>query len=351
MTSPLERFRLAFADAEYKVQKRNLEDANIDFSNHYDPLYTDGFEIWWTGRHLLGEAMQTRVIPRDKAKFFEKAHKLFHMKRRPRNWTVWYLKNRSVIQTTIREVPTWPEKSVAGGREVQVGNIKVHNQTSKENIEGVVDVLKDVIRLVQKAGVPRASELLYGDVFIVGDIERKKNILALYYHAKDSIALLLKAKYTNTQERSLIHEFGHRYWDKFMDAATRNEWVRHHKNIAEVQKRTIKAPGVGDEIPVTGSDKKVLEIRAVRGTLWYITQKLPDDKWMGVPVERINKFLIRKHIISGYPTTYSSTNAEEHFCDAFALYVQGELPEVHLNSFRKILRATNPSKLAVRLRF
>jgi hypothetical protein len=56
-----------------------------------------------------------------------------------------------------------------------------------------------------------------------------------------------------------------------------------------------------------------------------------------VPIAEIYALLSRNEKqIKNFPTSYSSTDKEEHFCDALAMFVLGTLPEEHATPFKAI---------------
>jgi hypothetical protein len=155
--------------------------------------------------------------------------------------------------------------------------------------------------------------------------------MAFYNESRDAIYVLVVKRFETTFVNGTIHEFGHRYWNRFLPQPVKAEWSRWHRKLEDDATQAFKyrTPSVGDTI----DGKRIAEItkRPGKGTILvfegeasYITL---DNYWN---VER------RNAILREYPTIYSATNGEEHFCEAFALFCMGEIAEPHRAEFVRI---------------
>jgi len=94
----------------------------------------------------------------------------------------------------------------------------------------------------------------------------------------------------------------------------------------------IKMPSVGDTLPV-----KIKRMKE-----YAVVSKIEGDRFYLEGVE--DGFLTFKQLYpyyqnsAKYPSTYSATNEEEHFCEAFAFYCLGTLQGKHALNFEALFK-------------
>lgn len=298
----------------YLPLEKSLEHLPVRMSSQY--VYDHGGKL----SQLIWE---TREIPKSRVSAFNKAHKAFNRTNSPKNWNIWLYQNLKEADL-ILEARTWPEKGSSAEVTIQLGPITVINQTV-DKPDTTIKVLEAAVKALKGSGLPNIGRVLYGEVFFVGDIERKKTRLALYYVQKDLIQVLMTKRFTDEQVGSLVHEFGHRYWEKFLPQATKSAWIRYDSSI----RGSTVSPEIGETILWNKKQAIVQGYLNLRGKMY-----IEIEEGVVVPLELYLKLQPGK-----FPTLYSSTNHEEHFCDALSLYCLGKLPEPFFTAFDRIIKA------------
>ena len=257
------------------------------------------------------------------------------LKRAPNDLVAWWDKNESFLQFLSNAAHTWPEKTEGQSSQIfKVGPFTVHNTlgTNAKGLQGVVDALERAGTLLKATPFPGAEKVLYGNVFIVGRL-RQANTIAWYSINDDEVSIRPFKNASIDELQNLIHELGHRYHYKFVDAAAWAMWQRYHQRRPYTF-GDVDMPEVGDTLEFNNVSgfKGFPTIQRIEkgpeGTRYYFTE---------------TKFFQYKQlwsILQGqnhqFPTLYARTNANEHFAEAFSLYVTGRLKEPFLSNFKSI---------------
>ena len=130
-----------------------------------------------------------------------------------------------------------------------MGPFEVHNtlHLTGDALDGTKEVIVKAQSALQASG-SRLSKVLYGDIRVVGQI-RGTNTLAWYLPNEDEVYLRPHLKVGRGEVHNLVHELGHRYWERFLDRGGQIEW---HAAFVRVEGKKIIVPKVGDEVPVKG---------------------------------------------------------------------------------------------------
>ena len=296
---------------------------------------------------LLG----SKEVPNEHKRDFDKAVKLFMgTARAPNNPAQWMFKNQLLIRLLISAY-RWPDK-VEGQTEslFRAGPFLVHNNlgAAGDDLQKVKDALESAATMVKGVNAPSLASVLYGDVMVVGNIA-KGNMLAWYYTNEDVVYVRLFKKVGIDELFNLVHELGHRYIHKFMPKANYALWVAYHNRL-KLQRINVdpKDLKVGDEMPfkITGIRGKPTVQRIEEGKVYF--------GGSGFIPERKVKQWIQESEAEGqrFPTRYSATSPDEHFCDTLAMYSMGKLAEPFLTPFKKIvLEGQDPSVMKVADRY
>lgn len=283
-------------------------------------------------RDLAFYVLRTRQPPRT-VKNLPSIAKLFTtVRRQPRDVKAFFHKRRQAMRTLL-QAKNWDLADPG----ITVEGITVQDTTGKGNVDQIVKLVQSVASHIKRSGLPNVRSILYGQVLITAALT-VRNSLAFYRREQDTVWIRPKTRWGAASEHSLAHEFGHRYWQKFLrtghDAWKR--WDRELRMRAEYQsfEHGKKLPDVGEPLPmpVRGHGPKPPTVIRIEGDKFYIADR---------------KFLTRKQIRSfhlsrakeeQFPTEYAlnSGDHEEHFCEAFAMRVLGTLEEPHLSKFREI---------------
>lgn len=292
------------------------------------------------GLKIADGILSTRSIPKAEAKSLEMAYRLCSQARRmPQDIYVWFTKNKHLLEIITKAAVTWPEKQDGSDDLFKVGPFTVHNTIgiSGPALDTFKKVLKGVIQKVKKNAVPEFSRTLYGDVYLVGQIQAART--AAWYNRIEDVVYcrLTKSSWGFNEVFSLIHELGHRYTLKFASKTAIKAWYRHHVRLLD---KTVVLPdlSVGDPLPVRikgaprGYRPVVLNHPKTDVDYWYAR---PDGFLGSISKTVINK-LRRTNNPASFPTAYSAKSPEEHFCEALAMASLGSLPDEHADTFRDI---------------
>lgn len=309
--------------------------------------------------------IQFKSIPKGKARNVQRALAIFmKMRRAPRKPDTWWKKNAKHMQL-ILESRAWPNKKIEDETDevYQLGPFEVHNTLGliETDLKKTNKAIESAHKFLSTSRIPRVRQTLYGPVMIVGRLQQPRT-LAWYYPNDDTVYLRAHTKVGKGEVHNLIHELGHRYWKKIFPHASKREWLKHHHRIKnqgegevgeldehdERELSKLDALQVGDEFPrkvqgmIRGGPPKVVKVHPGRGggvSGWTIEnakgRRGRVSRW--AIVENMWKNSRRQKAIQHWPTPYSATDPEEHFCEAFAMYAMNRLPVEHKDAFESIV--------------
>jgi len=297
------------------------------------------------GERMAAAVLKNKVAPKGKAKKLEMVARLVMSARRlPRDFFQWFDKNKRHLELLL-DAYAWDDKSENSAAMFKLGPFTIHNTlglTGKE-LEGVTKSLDKAVGLVKKSKLPGFSKVLYGDVFVVGQLLRR-TVMAWYNPQDDTVSVRPLLKIGPGEIHNLVHELGHRYWSRFANREDKQVWAQHHYDMQFERPDVgeVELPGVGDPIPVRvkghRGDPIAIEIRG--GQYIFDVKVGGQVRRLSIPVASIKTVLLKSERIKAerakYPTPYASTNHEEHFCEALALRATGKLKEPHLSKFEEI---------------
>lgn len=335
-TPEFERQYASFMNALVKLEEANRSGRVVQQASN----------AWIEAYNLAHVVLHDKQVPAADVKLFERTMREFNRKRLPRKLMQWYEKHMPSIKL-LAQTHRWPDKSASREQshdiEVRVdehgmdASFVVHNQTGKD-ATATLKMLESAANLALSSGMPRIDEVIYGDVYLVGEVERNKNWKALYLPDGDLIRVVLSPRFDDHVIMSTIHELGHRYWQKILGHDARRAWSRHHYEIEKAAVASIEPPKAGDVIPDPKGDLIVQDVSP--HPRYDLVINLIDPKHPSrslsikyttfIKVERDNA--MRR----AYPTPYARTDEQEHFCEALALFCMGELPEPHRAKFVEI---------------
>jgi hypothetical protein len=332
--------------AEYEVAFRYLTKWYANFGkpietvlkDEYPPADMAAFHVYIAGRSLCESIKTTKEIPKAKLRAFEKAIKVFNYTRRPSQMNVWFVKNLALVQMLL-ESEHWPDRGSSEERSYTVGPFQVVNHTTQP-VEASTKLLQTALDLMKRSGIPSISRVLYGEVFLVGDIERKKSTMATYNATRDTIELLLMPRFSAKFLQSLVHEFGHRYWH--LHLAPKSEWNEHHRSLTRGD-LGVHLPEVGDVIEFVKGHPKVVGFAPFNGKL-----QINLDTGGMISTNTYFEWASKHKERAKFPTIYSARDPEEHFCEAFSLYCLGDLKEPHKSAFEALVVNNAAGKVAQR---
>ena len=280
------------------------------------------------GQEVAKDVLSTRSIPDNGKDRLELTYRLlFGSTRPPRDFLLWWDDNANHIRLLF-EASRWPAKTDGTDELFTVGSFTVHNTVGATGpeLKGIKDELERAGKAIKSNPVPGFARVLYGDVHVVGNIREARNA-AWYDITDDSLYLRLKQATGMDEVHALIHELGHRYWHRFAEPAKKKAWEALHNKL---KRRPAQLPGVGEEVHV--------DVEGAGGRWPIVTQVTPNNLYYTIDIDgRTYKDGISTAVMSRYykavqrssvfPTRYSATNAQEHFCESVALMATGTLTD------------------------
>jgi len=292
------------------------------------------------GYKIAEGILSTRSIPSNKTKSFEMAYRLFYRSRRmPKDIYKWWAKNKKRIELIIEAAQRWKPKEKGTEELFTHGPFTVTNTVgiTGAKLEAFKKALDTVISKVKLNAVPGFQKVLYGDIYLVGQLSQAHH--AAWYTPHDDVVYcrLSRKKWGFDEIHALIHELGHRYWRKKAPKDKKMEWNSHHLDI-KYSRVDIDMPDIGETLPVhvKGAPRGWLPVVDSIQEGMYI-YKTPDDRTGRIPSFKLRQFLDKTQGAElRFPTAYSATNEEEHFCEALALLSLGGLEKKHAIPFKAI---------------
>lgn len=293
------------------------------------------------GREVVDGVLSVRSIPDRGAKSLEMVYRLMSNSRRmPQDVFKWWKTNEARIQFLIEAAETWPVKTEGTDELFALGPFKVHNTVGAKGpeLESLKKGLERVERAVKTNPIPGFARVLYGDVHVVPRITKAHH--AAWYYPSDDSLYLRRTKSTGIDEvHALIHELGHRYWHRFASEPQKTAWQKVHWR-AESKPVDLELPKVGEEIPVAikGVKGRYPTITAVEPSRIHFTIDINGKPYTNsISVMKVQDFYRQKQKASkNFPTPYSATSAQEHFCDSLAMLALGNLPDEFAVPFNSV---------------
>jgi hypothetical protein len=309
---------------------------------------TSAFMTFMTGRKMVDLASRLKQVPSQHRRMFDAARREF-ARTRKFDHMVWFAKNVKMLRD-LYDIGSWPDIAAGApddggaGAVTLIGSIRVVNQSDQDPAKSV-DLVRRAARALSDSGVPGITRVLYGDVFVVGDIARKRSVAAWYVRDKDVIEVMAVKRFAESQLRVTVHEFGHRYWQKFMSPDAKRAWARHHDDMSTASP-DYDFPKVGDVLDYVVGSPKVLDFAP--STNGYLVQS-SNGSTGTIYKHQLVGVLRDRAVRATFPTPYAAKNAEEHFCEALSLFCLGDLKGSNLAAFRTIVLGETPEKAELSL--
>jgi uncharacterized protein YjbI with pentapeptide repeats len=302
------------------------------------------------GRVLVDYILDRLVVPANKTKAFEVAARLVrNATQLPRNVFTWWNENAERLAIIVEGYLNWPEKAEGTNELFKLGAFVVHNTINLKGakLDKIKEVLVSAQTTLEKNCIPNLDKTLYGDVYIVAQIQRA--VTVAWYNTKTDKVYLRPAKDDKWAElESILHELGHRYWGKIATNQQRDAWTVWY---IRQKARGAELPQVGDMYQVFNASKETQGLGLTRITIYDVHSSFgPGGRprveimftvstEMGImpgslgwsPADQE-----RWAMIQNFPSPYASKNAEECFCEALAFFAMGLLPAEYAEPFSSI---------------
>ena len=121
------------------------------------------------------------------------------------------------LNEVLKYAKLFVEKNKSDDSRIKVDNFQLVFFKDRKDKDGIVKCLQSVANKLKK----EFHFLIYGKIFL----QQTGHAGALYSFTTDTVKLEYKA-HNNHIEDYLIHEFGHRYWYRFMSDRERMDYIR-----------------------------------------------------------------------------------------------------------------------------
>ena len=265
--------------------------------------------------------------------------------RRSGSNTEWVKKRLSHIKDLLEFLKS-PLKQAS--RDIPLGPFTLKNpiHLSEHKVERMETAISDALKLCTNSLVPSFKSCLYGDVALTEKIGRA-SWFAWYNKTRDDITIKYFERDLNHFIRTFIHEMGHRYYLKVLPASKKALWAKYHTMavVTNVNLRDwVGDPSVAFYVKLGRGGGATLypaqEPGAMRAMMTRVDHEgvyFTTEGGRGVGPFR-QRFVMNamRSKIGLLPSTYASTSAEEHFCEALAYKALGDLKRPALRAFDAI---------------
>lgn len=329
--SPAERIVYENAAKHWLRFEPRLKDAQ--YSDKVLWSVAGGVEVARSFKELAFHVLRTRKPPASVRNLSTVAKAFTSLRRQPKDVRLFFARNRDGMRLLL-ESKDWELADVG----ITVDGITVSDTTGRADMSSIVKLIQSSATKIRASRLPRVTDILYGQIFVAANLSTAGS-LAFYRGSDDTMWIREKTRQGTASEHSVIHEFGHRYWGRFLSKGI-PEWKQWDKGLrlkAKYQSfhpTSGSYPKVGERLPVEvqgyGSDPPI--VMHIDGDKFYVA----DNKF--ITRRQIQNYYIERRAESCFPTKYSldSGDPEEHFCEAFAMYILGDLEEPHYSKFKEI---------------
>jgi len=198
-----------------------------------------------------------------------------------------------------------------------------------------------ILLSVEGYGAPKPvvdmDQVVYGPVLLGYDMLSRA--AAFYIPSVDSVFIQSDARNIHELllQHALLHELGHRYYQKFATAERKAKWKLYDAECRDIvtSSKRMKTGSLiihPRKFHLRGPDR-VLEIKDFGHSVNLASQGS----------SRVDVTLPKQvvQILTAFPTQYAHTNTEEHFCESFAIYLSDGLIGPSLDAFRSIWTETS----------
>lgn len=308
-------------------------------------LWLEWRELFQKGRQWGDYVIDHTAIPSGKAKAGEMGVRVFRTTygrgKGPRPSIAAWLKKNERYFRVLEEATRWPERSEGDGI-FKHGPFTVHNTVgaSDKEIQTAKGIIDRALRALPKTDVPEMRQMAYGDLYLVGEIKRKR-WAAWYMPQKDAIYLRPKISGISADDSALhlVHELTHRLWAKRLPALVKTAWSAHHFQMSNSRSALGRLPEAGEVLP----KELVVNRKQVKVDSYdELGQAVLVDAKGGAPIGKVNRVKLREwmgniEFVGKFPSIYASSDAEEHFCEAMAHKGMGSLSADNLAAFNQIV--------------
>jgi hypothetical protein len=291
--------------------------------------------------------METTVIPKARRrKVLNLANVFLKAARAPNKPWTWMDRHELPSREVLDEYKNWQSKGELeddSEDKFTLGPFIVHNVAGAEGkkLEGVRDLIKRTTDTIKKSRVPGIDTVLYGDILIVEKLG-KPRVVGIYRPGDDKVYVRPIARIKHDHLHTVLHELGHRYWGRTLGKEIKREWRRHHDRLDSFGSgEGIVSPKAGDPLPFKIRGYKTPpKIERVQGDRVIFVNKKGGESFFSLM--QVFKIQMKNRRMDAYPTPYASTDPEEHFCEALAMYMTGKLQGGHVEAFEEVMGIAKP---------
>jgi hypothetical protein len=177
------------------------------------------------------------------------------------------------------------------------------------------------------------DRVVYNPVVISGNLMR--GALAFYVPTNDSLFIQKQSQIKDMGavgllEHALLHELGHRFWQKVATPMQQASWAMYDQDCHR-RRKTGFIPQLGTvflDPDRYWAEEAKLTLTAQQRLFWEC-RKEGSHGTVLLPADAVITLAL-------FPSMYAASDVQEHFCEAFALYLQGNLPTHQADHFKVI---------------
>lgn len=193
--------------------------------------------------------------------------------------------------------------------------------------EAIISMFEEVYKLLASSKLPHFDKVFYGDVFFMEHVENHSTA-GVYSPSTDNLwfnSTLWRKQPKEVSKETLIHELGHRYYRKVLNAKEKKAWSDFYSVLVATPYTESKAPKIGDSASidwgfsfqgVKPGEDIIHRILLIGPEHYYFFKNGSGESFF-----RDGELAQRGY----FPTEYSRENPEELFCETLALYSLGAL--------------------------
>ena len=216
---------------------------------------------------LTNHILEDLEIPSKDLKKIERALQTVQKIRRvPNKPGTWWTKNRRHIEVLYNTRAYLTRDDEDSNLTFDLRGFTVYNtiQAEGQEMDEIRDLIERSVDAMKRSNVPVVPKLLYGKLKIVGKIQQSKT-LAWYNIKNDDMSVRTRIASHLDAAHSIIHELGHRWWNRFLSRDVQARWKTHHRRVG-AKESDYPMPDVGDPLglPVRGVGENPLVV-SIRG--------------------------------------------------------------------------------------
>lgn len=246
-----------------------------------------------------------------------------------------WLSNWKRELSEFTKVSSMRDVEVGSANTVKVDGIIIHNSlgASEKILTTMIAQIKKATGLIKGGNYAPMKKTLYGHAHLVSNVSGG-NVLGFYNSSEDNVYVrtFLRGSKGMTDDRNgyihvLIHELGHRCFQKFIGNDFKREWNAYYNEL--------RNKSADFKWPLEKGDIVSMRVKGITGTIhfshkrdgwnYFYSSDNPNRNFGMGDDRRVKKILRANAKGDNFPSRYASTNYEEFYCETVAFYLRNDL--------------------------